>query len=47
VIGLAFFVVAALMPLNLTVAPLESAVLWGVALFTLGVRLRRLGRLKS
>jgi serine/threonine-protein kinase len=42
VIGLAFCVLAVLMPFDLAVAPLEFAVLWSVSLFTIGIRLRRL-----
>jgi serine/threonine protein kinase len=42
VIGLAFCVLAVLMPFDLAVAPLEFAVLWSASLFTIGIRLRRL-----
>jgi serine/threonine-protein kinase len=43
-VGLGFFALAAAMPSHLTWAPLEFAMLWGVTLFTVGVRLRRLAR---
>jgi serine/threonine-protein kinase len=43
VIGLAFFTLAAVISLNLEAAPLEFALLWGVTLSLVGVRLRRLG----
>jgi hypothetical protein len=42
--GLAFFVLAAAMPSHPEWAPLEFALLWGVTLFTVGLRLRRLAR---
>jgi hypothetical protein len=42
VIGLAFFILAALMPLNMNLAPLEFALFWSVTLSLVGVRLRRL-----
>jgi serine/threonine protein kinase len=42
-VGLAFFGVAALMPLFLSWAPLAFGVLWGSALAALGLHLRRLG----
>jgi serine/threonine-protein kinase len=44
VIGLAFFALAAVMPLNPGLAPLGFALLWSATLIGLGVRLRRLGR---
>jgi serine/threonine protein kinase len=43
VIGVAFFVLAALMPVNFTWVPLEFAALWAGSLSLLGVRLRRMG----
>jgi serine/threonine protein kinase len=43
VIGIAFWLLAALMPLYLTLAPLGFGALWFVALLMLGLRLRRLG----
>jgi serine/threonine-protein kinase len=43
-IGLVFFTVAALMPLRPAWVPLEFAVVWGLTLLALGLRLRRLGR---
>jgi serine/threonine protein kinase len=43
IIGLAFLVLAVLMPLDLALAPLEFALLWSTSLFTIGIRLRRLG----
>ncbi|MCE9534480.1 MAG: serine/threonine protein kinase [Planctomycetes bacterium] len=43
-IGLAFFLLAVLMPLNLAIAPLAFGLLWSASLCTLGLRLRRLGR---
>jgi predicted Ser/Thr protein kinase len=42
VVGLGFFVLAAVMPLNLAWAPLEFASLWSATLIVLGTRLRRL-----
>src|SRR5262249_40838975 len=42
VIGLVFFTLAALMPLQLAWVPLEFAVVWGMILLMLGLRLRRL-----
>jgi hypothetical protein len=41
--GLAFFALAVVMAFNLTLAPLEFGLLWGVALVIIGLRLRRLG----
>jgi serine/threonine protein kinase len=43
-IGLAFFVLATLMPLNLMLAPLELGVLWSGTLAAIGLHLLRLGR---
>jgi len=43
-IGLGFFLIAVLMPMNLDWAPLEFGLLWTVALTVLGWHLRRLGR---
>jgi hypothetical protein len=42
-IGLAFFAVAALMPLSLELAPLAFNILWSATLVLIGIRLRRLG----
>jgi serine/threonine protein kinase len=39
-IGLAFFVAAPVMTLDMTYAPLSFGVLWGIALVTLGIHLR-------
>jgi eukaryotic-like serine/threonine-protein kinase len=43
-IGAAFWLLAALMPMHLTLAPLGFGLLWFAALMMLGLRLRRLGR---
>ena len=43
VIGLGFFVLAALMPFHLDWAPLEFGTLWSIALLSLGLHLRKLG----
>ncbi|HEV3258147.1 MAG TPA: hypothetical protein VG013_14775 [Gemmataceae bacterium] len=42
-VGLGFFALGAAMPSQLRWAPLEFGRLWSVTLFTLGIRLRRLG----
>ncbi len=39
--GAAFFIAAALMPMQMTLAPLVFGVLWTVTLLMLGMRLRR------
>jgi serine/threonine-protein kinase len=44
VIGLGFFALAVLMPLNLGLAPAEFGLLWTVALAALGQHLRNLGK---
>jgi len=44
VIGVGYFVLAALMPLAIGWAPLAFGLAWGAVLVGLGVRLRRLGR---
>ncbi len=44
VIGAAFWLLAALTPLHLTLAPLGFGLLWFAALLMLGLRLRRLGQ---
>jgi eukaryotic-like serine/threonine-protein kinase len=44
VIGVVFWLLAALMPLHLTLAPLGFGSLWFAALMMLGLRLRRLGQ---
>jgi serine/threonine-protein kinase len=41
-VGLGFFVLAALMPFRLDLAPLEFALFWSATLVLVGVRLRRL-----
>ena len=43
-VGLAFWVMAALMPLHLDWAPLEFGVLWSAVLVALGLHLRTLGQ---
>jgi tRNA A-37 threonylcarbamoyl transferase component Bud32 len=43
-LGLAFFALAAAMPLHIEWAPLEFGLLWGVALAAVGLHLRRAGR---
>jgi serine/threonine-protein kinase len=43
-IGIAFWVMALLMPLHLQWAPLEFGLLWSLTLTALGLHLRRLGR---
>jgi hypothetical protein len=43
-VGLAFWVLAALMPLHLEWAPLEFGVLWSSVLVALGLHLRTLGQ---
>jgi serine/threonine protein kinase len=43
-IGVAFFVIAGLMPLELTLAPLLFGVLWTIVLVMLGLHLRKQGR---
>jgi hypothetical protein len=43
--GLAFFVLAMLMPLKLEWAPLEFGLLWGVVLTAFGIHLRRLAEI--
>jgi serine/threonine protein kinase len=42
-IGAVFFMVAAAMPLDLSLAPLEFGIAWSVALTLLGLHLRKLG----
>jgi hypothetical protein len=42
--GLAFWALAALMPMHLEWAPLEFGLLWSVTLTLVGLHLRRLGR---
>ncbi len=42
--GMAFFVLALLMPFHLQWAPLELGTLWAVCLVAIGLHLRRLGR---
>jgi hypothetical protein len=44
-VGVAFWVLALLMPLHLELAPLEFGLLWSGVLLFLGLRLHRLGRL--
>ncbi|MCI0642635.1 MAG: hypothetical protein L0Y70_26445 [Gemmataceae bacterium] len=44
-IGLAFFVIAAVMPYQMELAPLEFGAIWCAALIMLGLRLRRVGQL--
>jgi hypothetical protein len=44
VVGLAFFVLATLMPMHLEWASLEFGTLWGVILLTLGLHLRNVGK---
>jgi hypothetical protein len=44
VVGLAFFLLAGLMPLRLQWAGLEFGILWGLILSGLGLHLRKLGR---
>jgi serine/threonine protein kinase len=44
VIGLTFWLLAALMPLHLTLAPLGFGVLWFAALMMVGLHLRKLGQ---
>jgi hypothetical protein len=43
VIGIGFWLLASMMPLHLTLAPLGFGALWFTALLMLGLRLRRLG----
>jgi serine/threonine protein kinase len=43
-LGLAFFILAVLMPLHLDWAPLEFGTVWGLSLAGIGLHLRRLGR---
>jgi hypothetical protein len=43
-VGAAFWVLALLMPLHLSWAPLEFGLLWSGVLVVLGLHLRRLGR---
>jgi serine/threonine protein kinase len=43
-LGLAFFVLAALMPLHIEWAPLEFGALWGATLAAIGLHLRRAGQ---
>ncbi len=43
-IGLAFFGLAALMPLNLYWAPLEFGILWSITFISLGMHLYKIGR---
>jgi serine/threonine-protein kinase len=45
--GLAFFGVAALMPLQLSLAPLEFGLLWSAILLGIGLRLRNLARVSA
>jgi hypothetical protein len=42
-IGLAFFVIGMVMPLDMQWAPLEFGVLWSTVLVVVGLRLRTLG----
>jgi serine/threonine protein kinase len=42
-IGLAFFLLATVMPLNLAVAPLEFGIVWSTTLLAIGMHVRNLG----
>ena len=43
-LGLAFFGLAVLMPLNIYWAPLEFGILWSITFISLGMHLHKIGR---